>query len=393
MTIDFAPLPQTSMSVLVVDDDQSLLRLLSRQLQRAGLSVRCCASVEVARAELQVQVPDVLLVDMHMPRENGLSLIRRLGHAGDTIPIVMMSAQPDVDSALGAMEMGVVRFLRKPVTAAEVVKALFLAVRQNHARREQEARAAAQREAQQARLLRSQSLDAAIAELYAVWQPIICARSGQIRAVEALMRSRGEMASPAAILQAARELGRSTEVELSMWRHIASVIPQLPAQVDAFVNVHPDTLTQGLLSDRSGPLAALAERVVLEITEESSEMGDMGLSRELARVRSLGFRVAIDDFGSLHANFWRLEALRPSFVKLDRGLVSKVDQHGMRRRFVSSLVDACQSEGVERPEESSLLMSLGVDCLQGYLLRRPGPLEEALAPIPRARYALTEGAT
>lgn len=122
-----------------------------------------------------------------------------------------------------------------------------------------------------------------------------------------------------------------------------------------------------------------ADRLVLEVTE--SEVID-DLSRFTAAMdeaRSLGVRIAIDDFGAGYAGLTLLADFQPDEVKLDMHLVRGIESHGPRQAIVRAVIQACFdlgidviAEGVETADERDWFLEHGVRLFQGYLLARPG---------------------
>jgi EAL domain-containing protein (putative c-di-GMP-specific phosphodiesterase class I) len=91
------------------------------------------------------------------------------------------------------------------------------------------------------------------------------------------------------------------------------------------------------------------------------------------------FRVAIDDLGAGYAGLTSFATLDPDFVKLDMSLVRDIHRNHTKERVVRSMAAVCRelgmlvvAEGVESPQERDLLVALGCDFLQGYLLAKPG---------------------
>ena len=77
--------------VWVVDDDPDLREMLSAYLQGHGYDVRCFESAEQFSSRLEIQRPDLLVLDLMLPGEDGLSLLRRLRDARDDLAIVMLT--------------------------------------------------------------------------------------------------------------------------------------------------------------------------------------------------------------------------------------------------------------------------------------------------------------
>jgi hypothetical protein len=134
---------------------------------------------------------------------------------------------------------------------------------------------------------------------------------------------------------------------------------------------------------RQGSLAA----VVLEVTEQAEVDDYPTLERVIAGVRAAGGALAVDDAGAGYASLSHILALRPEFVKLDRGLVSGIDRDEAKRAVVESLgtfagrIDSwLVAEGIEQGAEAAALQALGVPLGQGYGLGRPAPTMGPIDP-------------
>jgi EAL domain-containing protein (putative c-di-GMP-specific phosphodiesterase class I) len=126
--------------------------------------------------------------------------------------------------------------------------------------------------------------------------------------------------------------------------------------------------------------ARLAPRIVLEITERASLDKVSEVQTRVARLRDLGFRVAVDDLGAGYAGLSSFVQLQPEFVKFDMTLVRGIDRDPVKRKLVQSMTALCEdmnlrvvAEGVETAEERDSLVDLGCEFLQGYRFARPGP--------------------
>lgn len=215
--------------------------------------------------------------------------------------------------------------------------------------------------------------------LSAALQPIVKLAEMRTVGVEALARFQDPPGRPDLWFARAAELGLGEALELSAIRAALALLPQLPDGVYLSVNASPDTLhgrgLHGLLA------AADARRVVVEITEHASVARYDDLLRELAALRELGVRVAVDDTGAGYASFRHILALRPDIIKLDRDMVVGVDRDRAREGLVGALASFAESlgavvvaEGVETAGELDALARAGIACAQGYYLARPGPL-------------------
>jgi EAL domain-containing protein (putative c-di-GMP-specific phosphodiesterase class I) len=129
-------------------------------------------------------------------------------------------------------------------------------------------------------------------------------------------------------------------------------------------------------------------RLVLELTETAA-ISNMELTRELGRgLRSLGVRVALDDFGSGFATFYYLKHLVFDYVKIDGEFICHLPRNRADQLVVRSVVDIARGLGsdtiaefVQDDETIELLRGLGVGYAQGYHTGRPGPLAQVLPPL------------
>jgi two-component system, OmpR family, phosphate regulon response regulator OmpR len=119
----------TPITVLIADDEAELRGLLQRYLGEQGLTVRAAHNAAIAERLLARERFDVLVLDVMMPGEDGLSLCRRLRHAGETVPILMLTARGDpVDRIIG-LEMGADDYLPKPFNPRELLARIQAMVR------------------------------------------------------------------------------------------------------------------------------------------------------------------------------------------------------------------------------------------------------------------------
>ena len=120
-------------AVLVVDDDDSTRELLSTMLTRAGALVTAAASADEAMSCIDAHVPDVLIADIGMPVEDGLSLCRRIRarppEGGGSLLALALSAYTRAEDRAAASDAGFDAFVAKPTTPSEVLGALAALVR------------------------------------------------------------------------------------------------------------------------------------------------------------------------------------------------------------------------------------------------------------------------
>lgn len=112
---------QETSKILVVDDDMRLRALLERYLMEQGYQVRSAANSEQMDRLLERENFHLLVLDLMLPGEDGLSICRRLRQTGNTLPIVMLTAKGDeVDRIIG-LELGADDYLPKPFNPRELL--------------------------------------------------------------------------------------------------------------------------------------------------------------------------------------------------------------------------------------------------------------------------------
>ena len=115
--------------ILIADDEAELRGLLQRYLTEQGLTVRTVPNAAGADKLLSRERFDVLVLDVMMPGEDGLSLCARLRARGETVPILMLTARGDPIDRVVGLEMGADDYLPKPFNPRELLARLQAMVR------------------------------------------------------------------------------------------------------------------------------------------------------------------------------------------------------------------------------------------------------------------------
>src|SRR5690625_551587 len=105
----------TAAKILVVDDDPSMLQLLSMRLGALGYHAQCCTSGREALASLRRNLPDVVVTDLRMEPMDGMMLFTQIQQQWPNIPVVMLTAHGSIREAVKATQQGLFSFLTKPV--------------------------------------------------------------------------------------------------------------------------------------------------------------------------------------------------------------------------------------------------------------------------------------
>jgi EAL domain-containing protein (putative c-di-GMP-specific phosphodiesterase class I) len=369
--------------VLLADDDPELRRAVARTLERSGFTVLTAEDGARAAALLAEQTFDVVLTDVAMPKMSGIELLRVARERDLEIPVLLMTGAPDVSSAIDAVRHGACEYIIKPFEGPKLVQLVRRAVdlsRLAKAKREAMRELGSNRPEAGDRAGLEVTLVRAIETLWMAYQPIVDFGARSVFGYEALLRS-GEPAlpNPGAVIEAASELGRLHDVGRAV-RSVAGA-PMQRAAPDAllFVNLHARDLEDPTLTDPSAPLAAMASRVVFEITERASLEDVQDAKARVTQLRQMGYRIAIDDLGAGYAGLTSFAMLEPEFVKLDMSMVRDVHASAVKQKLVGSMTALCAdmgiaviAEGIETAAERDCLLGLGCRLLQGYLLARPG---------------------
>ena len=134
------PQPASQLTVWVVDDDESIRWVLQRALSGAGLGVTCFPGGAELLDALDEAIPDVLVTDIRMPGISGLDLLERVHAVVPDLPIIIVTAHSDLDSAVASYKRGAFEYLPKPFDLDEAVE---LVTRAGQRARESEVQAPA----------------------------------------------------------------------------------------------------------------------------------------------------------------------------------------------------------------------------------------------------------
>jgi EAL domain-containing protein (putative c-di-GMP-specific phosphodiesterase class I)/CheY-like chemotaxis protein len=374
--------PNARSRVLVVDDDPAVLHMLDTACKRFGFATETAKDGREAIERVQGASFDVIISDIQMPGLSGIEFLRAVRERDLDVPVILMTGAPSVETASAAAEHGAFRYLAKPVVVSVLKEVLERAARLHDvARLKREALALQEDNGKWHgdRTGLEVRFGKAIDGLWVAFQPIIAWGERRVYGYEALVRTQEEsMRNPLTFFDAAERLGRERELGRIIRARAAASAP--PEGARLFVNLHPADLGDEELYSPTAPLAKLADKVVLEITERMSLDGVEDLDARIARLRALGYKVAVDDLGAGYAGLSSFTQLEPDVAKLDMSLIRDVHLKPKKQSIVRSLQRLCDeleielvAEGVETREERDVLTSLGCDLFQGYLFAKPGP--------------------
>ncbi|MEH7343507.1 EAL domain-containing protein [Bacillus sp. JJ1532] len=226
-----------------------------------------------------------------------------------------------------------------------------------------------------------------------VFQPILCLKEGTTLGFEILNRPQLTKLFPTTE-KFYEYVGKSNDVfmierflrNLSLERFSDQVKGFQPTSTPlVFLNIQPQVLADPAY--RSGITLELLERynlcpeqIVLELTEKEAVTNYSQFERIIDHYRQQGFRIAVDDAGTGYNSLQTLIYIKPEFIKVDKSLIRKIDEHPEKQHLVELLLDfALQSntqivaEGIESLSELNYLRKVGVHMGQGFALGKPNP--------------------
>jgi EAL domain-containing protein (putative c-di-GMP-specific phosphodiesterase class I) len=393
--------------ILIVDDEDANLMVLRRMLERAGYTNLQTINDSSLVVERFVSFePDLLVLDLHMPTPDGFEVMAQLEPlvAPDSyVPILVLTADITESTRERALAVGARDFLTKPFRYTELLLRInnLLETRALHSqlRRDKailEARMREQQANDQARAERRRSasrrIEAVLASdrngtngdsgigLQMVYQPILDLTTGEVLGAEALARFGTEpQRSPAQWFMEAAEVGLGIQLELAALRRASEGLPLLPPNAFLSVNASAETIrSPAMLSALDG---LPTSRLVIELTEHERIEDYDALVAPVARLRSRGVRLAVDDAGAGFASLQHILRLSPDIIKLDRIFIEDLAEDPVKRALTTALVSfagdigaTLVAEGIATGPELEALRSIGVRHGQGRFLGDAAPL-------------------
>jgi EAL domain-containing protein (putative c-di-GMP-specific phosphodiesterase class I)/CheY-like chemotaxis protein len=373
--------------LLALDDDQLLGDVVLLVGREVGFDVTSTSQPEELEELLPQVQPDVIMVDLQMPRVDGVKVLRHLADRSVGAAILLVSGM-DLRTIAGAEQYGKSRGLRmlgalqKPFSPEELM-AKLASVKSAIA------------PLTAADLVKGMERN----ELQVYYQPTIqrfADGTWDVAAMEALVRwhhpEKGVLAPDSFIAMSEEEgLGRAITdyviqcgvEQLKVWQATRLNIGlrvNLPAILIADVEF-PDRLEALLVEQEVDPAALTVEITETAMLDKNPDTIDI-----LTRMRVKNINLAIDDFGIGYSSLTQLFEMPFNEMKIDKSLVSRAPHSKEARIMIEALVDLAHklnltvcAEGVESKATLDFLSEVGCDSAQGYFISRPVTAKE----IPR----------
>jgi len=375
------------MRALVIDDDDLVRRTLARILASMHVDVTQAEDgfAAIGQIETTPEPFDVIFCDLQMPGRDGIQTLRDLADRHVTSGLVLLSGHTkdiliSAENTARHHELNVLGHLNKPFDRTKIGLLLEAAGRPKPANG-----VSLVREALTEGDIR-QGLDADEFDL--VFQPKVNPISGEVSGVESLMRwahGRYGPISPVEFIALAEDtmlIDQLTAVvmrrALAGYHHLREGNVNIPIAV----NLSTRSMTHLDLADRlQGSVkdgGASPSGFIFEVTESRLADNMAAFLETATRLRLMGFKLSIDDFGTGFSTMEQVSRLPVSELKIDRAFVAGAPENTRTRRILEaslqlgrSLSLSCVCEGVETREEWDLVRQLGTDTVQGFFVARP----------------------
>lgn len=230
-------------------------------------------------------------------------------------------------------------------------------------------------------------------ELVLYYQPKVSLLSGEIIGAEALVRwsdGANGIVSPSEFLPLAESSGLLHDLTLQLLDQVIEAGAKLPSHnpdLSLSINVAPDDLASSAISQRIGNALQAGKikpsDLQIEITE-SAVMGNVDkVYDDLLRLKEQGIRILMDDFGTGYSSIDRLSQLPFDALKLDQGVVKRMDKSQQNLDVVRSAISMARelgmfsvAEGVETAQVYNFLIAHGCEEAQGFFIARPMTLHD-----------------
>lgn len=366
---------------LIVDDEPGIRNFVQHVAESVGMQAVGAISGSDALNKLKTLSPTIIVMDMQMPNGDGVQLIQGLAGLGIQAKIVIISGADtrllEISAEIArqrGLDIGAV--LHKPVRFEELRRTLSE--------------------------LYSTTMPFSAATLREIidgdapilhYQPKIRLSDAAFCGVEALLRCRDAAdrpVEPELAISIAEQSGLMPELNDRICRAAIEQRRQWSEagrELDVAINLCASASFEHDLPDRLAALCAEHKvpntAITLEMTERALERDHLVAMETMARLRLMGFRLSIDDFGTGHSSLVRLRQMPFTELKIDRSFVTNLEKSAENAVIVRSLVQLahnlemhCVIEGVEEAYALKFAAQLGCGEAQGFHIARAMPPSE-----------------
>ncbi|NOR70507.1 MAG: EAL domain-containing protein [Methylomarinum sp.] len=370
--------------VLIVDDDQRICRIIKRVADELGVESCVIENPELFESTYLDYKPNVILLDLKMPKLDGVELLRKLAEQSSKAAIILASGMDksvlqttkDLGESLG---LNMVGFLNKPIEIESVKKILG-----------QQFEPLEERKVSTLSLTENE-LSQAISqnEIVVYYQPQVNLATGKLIGAEALVRwqhpEHGLIFPDSFIPMAEKNKALITSLTYEVMKTVFQddlLRKKQGLELNLSINLSANLLSDLSLPDKVEELVKTygfnLNQLLLEVTE-SGAMEDPTLTMDiLSRLRLKNIKLSIDDFGTGFSSLVQLYRMPFNEIKVDKSFVMKamIDKEAAEIARITidlghSLGLEVVAEGIEDQETYNWLKELGCDIGQGYFISKP----------------------
>lgn len=367
--------------ILLVDDDQSTTDTLSMLFETRGYNVTVAHSGREALQKANRDI-DLILLDIVLPDQEGFNVCRKLRERKEThdVSIIILTGKLLTHDIVEGLYLGADDYLIKPFEYEELVARMEAVMRRGALTSYEKGASPGERNIIiELRKIVDQKL------ITPYFQPIFLLNPFQLYGFESLSRPNtlSSLSAPDLLFKAAIQYGFYQDIELLAWEKALDYVAGTIGDKKLFLNCNP-YLVEGpkfmLIKALFDKYKINVENVFLEITERSAIPNFEAFYEHLQAYRDYGFKFAVDDVGGGYASLESIVETRPEAVKIDRHIVSQLENDSFRRSIVKFIVSFCKenkifsiAEGIETMKDFQIVRELGVDAGQGYYFQKPSP--------------------
>jgi EAL domain-containing protein (putative c-di-GMP-specific phosphodiesterase class I) len=377
------------LSILLVEDDVFQRNVLTIMLNQIGFNLireadNGMLALDILNSNSEKSI-DIIICDLNMPEMDGLEFLRHLGKSHHNVAIIILSAlgnQLLFSSGKIAKLHGIklLGAIDKPIKIEKLESLLNGFSRtENKWQLEKNTRKFTIEE-----ILQGISK----VQFEPFFQPKIDLKTGKIIGAETLARWKHPeygIVGPASFIPLLENSGKIDDLTFQIIEKSASAYHLIPKTFKAFtfsINLSPSSLEDFALANKIANILRKADlspsNFIVEITESLAMTDEANALENLGRLYMRGFALSVDDYGTGFSSLQQLTRIAFSELKIDQSFIKELAINEYLRIMVKSSIELahnlnlkCVAEGVETSSERDILLEMGCDIIQGYLISKP----------------------
>ena len=369
---------EPSKLILIIDDEPDFTETVKFFLENSNFRVINALSAEDGLEKAKLYKPDLILLDLVMPRINGHEVCRRIKEDNPIshIPIIILTSKDKILDKVEAFNLGATDYIGKHFSFEEILARIKAALREDPS--------AADHREKEERNKKIMELRKVIDEkrIRILFQPIVVLATRQPIGYEALMRGpqASLLESPIELLALAAEANMLSELHILSLSLAAKMASFIPKELILFLNIDPLIINTDYFKnmDFLKDTTVKPSQICIEITERTYIKSFTQLSSDLDYLKSKGVRTSVDDVGEGYASLKAIAELKPQFIKVDMDIVRNIDSDKVKNGLMRVILELAKqinsyliAEGIETEAENNALIAMGAEYGQGFLFSKP----------------------